>query len=154
MVVVRYLLPFISRHISIFGTGLDTSTEEILSLILMCILGVDLGLSISSVTSLLDTLERIESDFDETMENRYRPIGERQRALAGKIAGAGHVVAGKIGSASETAGEYRDAILTHTAKLTKRQVNALMNIEVFSSLRHRGIAGKMKEILRKDRQEK
>ena len=36
------------------------------------LLGVDLGLSISSVTSLLSTLERMGTEFDEVRENKEK----------------------------------------------------------------------------------
>ena len=136
-------------HIRTLRYGFSLPAEEVLSLGLMCVLGADLGLSMSSVSSLMDTLEKIEAEFDTSMETRYEPIGKKQRALAGRIAGAGTAVAEKIGNAGDFADEYKDALVRHAGDLSRRQVNVLMNIEVFSSIRHTGVARKLKEMIRR-----
>ena len=46
-------------------------------------------LPISAFSSLTDMFEKIEAEFDVSMETKYEPIGKTQRALAGRIAGAG-----------------------------------------------------------------
>ena len=186
-VIIGFVLPLIDRHADLLRGWLEPPAEEALSLTLMCLLGVDLGLSISSVTSLLSTLERMGTEFDEVMGTRYEPIGRAQRALAGKISNAGHSVAGMISDAGHTAagmisdaghtaagkisgagnavvgringaghavagkigsvGDYQDALRRQVGNLSRRQINALMNIEVFSSIRYTGVAKKMKELL-------
>ncbi len=147
VLIIRYVIPYLSRHIYTLQHGFSQPTEEILSLGLMCVLGADLGLSISSVSSLMDTLEKIEAEFNVSMETRYEPIGKTQRTLARRIAGAGTAVVEKLGSARDSADEYKDALVSRARNLPRHQVNVLMNIEVFSSIRHTGVARKLKEII-------
>ena len=152
VLIIGYVFPFLNRHIHTLQYGFSRPAEEILSLVLMCLLGADLGLSVSSVSSLMDTLEKIEAEFDASMETRYESIGRTQRALAGRIAGAGAAVAERLESAGEHAGGYRDALLKHVGILSRRQINVLMNIEVFSSIRHTGVARKLKELVWRDKE--
>ena len=51
----------------------------------------------------------------------------------------------------EAAGDKKDDLLSQVKGLTHLQVNSLMNIEVFSSVRHANLAGRMKELLRRSR---
>jgi hypothetical protein len=135
-----------------------------------------MGLSFSSVTSLNETLEYIENEFNEMMESRYAPIGRRQRFLADKISGVGQSAAERIGTAGQTAAgkietarqnvagrienvqetmnekiedtaSYMDLIRRRAAQLSRHQSKALMNIEVFSATGHKYVGEKMKEIL-------
>ena len=143
VLVIGYVLPFFSKLIGDAFAAPAAAWEEAVSLILMCIFGADLALSISSITSVLETLEKLSAEFDEIMEVRYEPIGKTQRALKNKLTDAGHAVAGKI----EIAGDYRNALMAHVKNLSKRQVRTLMNMETFSSIRHTRLAARMKELL-------
>ena len=148
-VILGFLLPYLKTSIPAPAVTIPVNVQEFLSLLLMCMFGADLALSVSSVTRLLDTLEKIEAGFDEKMEARYDPIGKTQRAIAGKITDAGHAVADRleIPARLEAAGDKKDALLAQVKGLTNLQINSLMNIEVFSSVKHANLAGKIKELL-------
>ena len=106
VLLVKFAFPFMDRCMQPFIRGaVSGPVEDLFSLLLMGLLGIDLGLTISSVTSLNETLERIGNEFDEMMESRYAPIGKRQRFLADKISDAGHSAAERIETAGQTAAE-------------------------------------------------
>ena len=153
VIILGFLLPYLRASIPAPSVSIPVLAQEIISLVLMGLFGADLALSVSSVTRLLDTLEKMEAGFDERMEAGYHHIGKTQRVLAGKITDAGHAVADKleIPARLEAAGDKKDALLSQVKGLTHLQVNSLMNIEVFSSVRHANLAGRMKELLRRSR---
>lgn len=177
VVFVKYAFPFLDRCMQPFIRGAGGGlVEELCAVVLVCLFGVDMGLSFSSVTSLNETLEYIENEFNEMMESRYAPIGRRQRFLADKISGVGQSAAERIGTAGQTAAgkietarqnvagrienvqetmnekiedtaSYMDLIRRRAAQLSRHQSKALMNIEVFSATGHKYVGEKMKEIL-------
>ena len=151
VIVIRFVLPAILSMVSKAGPGPGIFAEELISLVFMWIFAADMALSISSITSLMHTLEKIEAGFDTRMEASYAPIGKTQRAVAGKIAGAGHAVKDKIGDGLERMGGYKDSLVENARSLTGRQINVLMNMEAFSSKKREGIAARLKEfVLRRD----
>ncbi len=149
VVFIEWVMPFLGTHMTAGGLRLTVAAEESISLILMFVFGADLALSVSAVTRLMATLERIETEFDQTMRARYEPIGKTQRAIAGKLADAKATVTDKIDLAGERAEDYREALTEYVKNLSHLQVNTLKNIKVFSSVRSSGAAARIMDMMQR-----
>lgn len=157
VVFVGFVFPAMHRFYALHPMQIPPVPEQVCALALMLVFGADLGLSISSVSSLINTMERIEAQFDDIMETYYAPIGKTQRSVAGKIASAGHSAAGKVENVAgrveivaEKVGrvnEYREALMNQAKQFSQRQINTLMNIRVFSSVGRTRMAGRLRDML-------
>ena len=70
IVVVRYVIPFVES----LPVESHPMENEIAGLIFALILGMDLALTVASLTKILDRMSEAEKEFNEKMEARYQTV--------------------------------------------------------------------------------
>lgn len=76
VLIVKVLFPFLADVIARTHINEHPLLNEVVALGMMMWLGMDLALTISSLTKLVTRLEAFEESFDEKMENRVQLIAE------------------------------------------------------------------------------
>lgn len=105
IVVVKFFLPFLAS----LPTDSHPVTNEILSIVFAVVIGMDLALTVASLTKILDRMGEIEHDFNERMEAGYQTVQQGPAATynaakaAAQSAGETAVIAAML--ASDTARE-------------------------------------------------
>lgn len=105
IVVVKFLLPFLAA----LPTGSHPLINEAVSLFFAAVIGMDLALTVASLTKILDRMGEMERDFNERMETGYQTMQQGPAATysaakaAAQSAGETAVIAAML--ASDTAKE-------------------------------------------------
>ena len=103
IVVVKFVLPFLET----LPAGAHPIENEVLSLLFAVILGMDLALTVASLTKILDRMSAVEKEFNERMEAGYQTVQQGPAATysaakaAAQSAGETAVIAAML--ASDTA---------------------------------------------------
>ena len=143
LLIIKKLLPALAIYLLRWDTLIPVWIEEIMALILMGVFGADVALSISSVTGLLEALDKLEAEFDATLESAYKPIGNKQHVLARKITKVKHVASDKIVDMTE----YRIMLADAAKRLTPGQIKKLATIVRFTSEKYTGLAATVSSFL-------
>lgn len=70
IVVVKFVLPFLET----LPTEAHPIENEVLSLMFAVLLGMDLALTVASLTKILDRMSEVEKEFNERMEAGYQTV--------------------------------------------------------------------------------
>ncbi|MCR4797802.1 MAG: putative ABC transporter permease [Lachnospiraceae bacterium] len=151
VVIVKWFFPWILQY---FAMGdAHPVINEIISLALMMVLGMDLALTVASLTSLLRVLDEAQDKFDERMEASVEKVASAPAMIKEKVSEAPEAIMAKVSEApeaimakvSEAPGMLR-AKAADMMKLTRRQKRHLHTITTFKDVKH----AKLVERLRRE----
>ncbi len=133
VLVVRYLLPFVSS----IPMDEHLLANEVLSLVFMLALGIDIAVTVASLTDMLERISAMQKSFDRKLQNGYKIASSAPGAIASAARNSA-VNAGK---------EISGTIAGYVKTISHRDRHHLRSIRVFKSENNRSMAEKIKKAL-------
>lgn len=146
IVVVRYLFPFLNT----LPTAEHPIINEILSIAFAIVLGMDLALTVASLTSILERMDNFETEFNGRMESGVQTIQQGPAAVASvakdvaKDAGETAAIAAMLATdavhaqASNAGQEMSDRVRSVVDSLSVRDRYHLQSIKVYRPIAKKG----------------
>lgn len=146
IVVVRYLFPFLNT----LPTSEHPIINEILSIAFAIVLGMDLALTVASLTSILERMDSFEVGFNDRMETSVQTIQQGPAAVAAaakgvaRDAGETAAIAAMLATdaartqASNASQEMTDRIRGAVDTLSNRDLYHLKSIKVYRPIARKG----------------
>ncbi|MBQ9606284.1 MAG: putative ABC transporter permease [Lachnospiraceae bacterium] len=134
VLVVRFLLPFMAS----LPMNEHPLRNEVLALIFMFLLGIDITVTVASLTDMLERMENIQTSFDKRMQAGY------ELAVSGPVA----VVNAAKNSAIVAKRELSENVSEYMKTASLKDRHHLRNIKSFRSVKNRITAEKIVEAFR------
>ncbi len=148
ILIVKYLLPFISS----IPWDEHQLINETMALLFMMVFGVDITLTVASLTNMLSRMETMQQEFDRRMQSGYEKASSAPATLvsAAKNGATNAVNAAKSGaSTAVNAGrELTDIVTGYVKNLPIGHGHHLRNIRGFRSERTSGITSRISDAMK------
>ena len=136
VVIVKFFFPWILQYFAV--TDAHPLINEILSLSLMLFLGMDIALTVASLTSLLAALDAVQDKFDEKMEASVEMMAAAPGVLKEKVTEVPSVLKERVPDVLKT--KASDVL-----QLTRRQKHHLHSITTFKNAKHAKLVDHLKK---------
>ena len=136
VVIVKYFFPWILRCFTVADA--HPLINEILALALMLVLGMDIALTVASLTSLLAALDEAQDRFDEIMESSVEKVTAAPGVLKEKVTEMPSAI-------KERVPESIRLKASDMMKLTRRQKRHLHSITTFKNVKHAKLVDHLKK---------
>ena len=134
VILVRFILPFIAA----IPFDAHPNVNEFLSLLFMLALGIDITVTVASLTDMLDRMENMQASFDRRMQAGY------EFAVSGPVA----LVNAAKNSAIVAKRELSENVTEYMKNVSARDRHHLRNIKAFRGVRSRITAERIAESFR------
>ncbi|MEE3419628.1 MAG: putative ABC transporter permease [Lachnospiraceae bacterium] len=124
VVIVEWILPIVMTERS----NVHPLVTEGLSLGFMLIFGMDMAMTLASLSSMLDKLESMQNEFDRRMENGYQIASEGPAAIAEAAGNATQKAAEAAGAKAE---KWRERAGSFVEGLTDSERYHVRNIRIY-----------------------
>lgn len=126
VVIVKLFFPWFLEHTQVMND--HPLINEIIAIVLVFILGMDLALSIASITELLSYLDDVQEKFDERMEASVEKVTAAPGAFMEKVTEAPGALKEKM---TEAPAAFVEKMKEKAKALNPRQKHHLRSIKTF-----------------------
>ena len=164
VIIVKMFFPWFMEHTQ--EMAYHPLVNEVMALLFIMVLGMDLALSVASITELLDYLDNVQERFDEKMEASVEMVASAPGVIKEKVSEAPEVIKVKMSEAPEAIkekmseapeaikekmSEAPEAIkekMSEVMKLNPGQKHHLRNIKTYKPKKNTGLFERLKKELK------
>lgn len=149
VIIVKMFFPWFLEHTE--AMSYHPLVNEVIALVFILLLGMDLALSIASITELISYLDDVQEKFDEKMEASVEKVASAPGMIKEKVSEAPGVIKEKVSEAPSMIREKiteAPSVLKEKAKgMSRRQKYHLRSIKTFKLKEKTGMFERLKKEL-------